>query len=207
MEIVASVGLGIALAVDASVVAFSCGISSREHTWSCPLKLALVTGAFQGVMPMIGFFATGSFVRFIDAWDHWVAFAVFLLLGATFIRNAWKKTDEPRVRVRGDDCPATCEGCARCAISTWRGVLAVGVATSIDALAVGAGIACAEGAEATGTLGERIFVPAAIITGMTVLCVWLAFAASRIFRSLPVRLLGTLAGLILMLLGVRAVLQ
>lgn len=256
MEIAASVGLGIALAIDASIVAFSCGLASREHTWSCPLRLALVTGIFQGVMPTLGFFAAGRFVRFIDAWDHWVAFGVFLALGAMFIRNAWRTTlpqSEFAAKISGSAgcrdsegnseknfaencvCGGNCENCPNrgsaesavtpenskksvpaecgsCAIATWRGVFAVGVATSIDALAVGAGIACADsaGTAAAGgaeSLVASIFVPAATIAGTTFLCVWLAFAASRIFRSLPVKLLGTLAGAILILLGIRTVLR
>lgn len=268
MEIAASVGLGIALAIDASIVSFSCGLASREHTWTCPLRLALVTGIFQGVMPTLGFFAAGRFVRFIDAWDHWVAFGVFLVLGAMFIRNAWRTTlpqSEFAAKISGSAgrnaekisgtensgknsaensgescvCGGNCENCPNrgnaesagtpeiagtqnseksvpaecgtCAIATWRGVFAVGVATSIDALAVGAGIACANSAGtaagAAESLAASIFVPAAIIAGTTFLCVWLAFAASRIFRSLPVKLLGTLAGAILILLGIRTVLR
>lgn len=197
MGLAAAVGLGIALAVDASVVSFSCGLSAREHTLSCPLKLALVTGAFQGVMPTAGFFAAESFVRSISAWSHWLAFGVFLVLGILFIRNAW--TEE---KTNG------CCGCSRCAISSWKGIFAIGVATSLDALAVGAGIACSS-AGATGTelpWSQTIFIPAAIIAGTTFVCVLAAFFATRIFRSLPTKLLGTLSGLIMIALGVNAIL-
>lgn len=198
MELLASIGLGAALAVDASAAAFSCGLSARTHRPSCPLKLAAVTGAFQGLMPIAGFFAAESVVRFVGEWSPRIAFAVFLVLGTIFIRNAWTEHEK-----------STCSGCSRCVADSWKGVLALGVATSIDALAVGAGIACAVEPTARAgtfpaTLGEKIFVPAAIIAGTTFLCVLASFYASRIFRRLPVRVLGTAAGLILVALGFRA---
>ena len=198
MNFAESFSLGIALAVDASAAAFSCGLSARTHRLSCPLKLAVVAGTFQGAMPIAGFFAAESVVGFIGEWAPRIAFAVFLVLGTIFIRNAWFEQEK-----------GACSGCKRCVADTWKGLFALGIATSIDALAVGAGIACAAGsASHAGTLapslGEKIFVPAAIIAGTTFLCVFSAFHAARIFRRLPVKLLGTLAGLILVALGFRA---
>lgn len=196
METISAVGLGLALAVDASVVAFSCGLTSREHSWRCPLKLAAVTGICQGVMPTLGFFAAGTVVSHISDWAHWLAFSVFLLLGIMFIRNAWT-----------DDQDNSCRGCARCALRSWKNIFAIGIATSIDALAVGAGLACSDiGKTTEGSLSEKIFIPALIITGTTFVCVLAAFHSTRIFRKLPVKLLGTLAGLILIILGIRALL-
>ncbi|MBP3302762.1 MAG: manganese efflux pump [Opitutales bacterium] len=193
MDAPSAVSLGLALAVDASVVAFSCGLTSREHQWKCPLKLAAVTGTFQGLMPTVGFFAAGTFVSYISAWAHWLAFSVFLALGAMFIYNAWTELQDK----------ARC-GCTHCALRCWKSIFAIGVATSIDALAVGAGIACSKlSGNTTGPLSEKIFVPAAVIAGTTFFCVLAAFYATRIFRRLPVKLLGTAAGLVLIALGVR----
>lgn len=96
----------------------------------------------------------------------------------------------------------------RCAISSWKGIFALGVATSIDALAVGAGLACAGAPADAGTpnLAETIFVPAGIIAGTTFVCVLAAFFATGLFRRLPVKILGCAAGLILIALGVNALL-
>lgn len=194
MEIAAAVGLGLALAIDASVAAFSCGLSAKTHHAKCPLKLALVTGFFQGAMPTIGFFAAGEIVRHISAWAQWLSFGIFLILGAMFIRNAWKKQEN-----------CECAGCVSCVIKTWKGVLAVGIATSIDALAVGAGMACLPNNSAAELpLSETIFIPAAIIAGTTFCCVLAAFYSTKFFRNFPEKFLGTIAGLILIGLGIRA---
>lgn len=197
MDVTSAIGLGLALAVDASVVAFSCGLTSKEHKWKCPLKLAAVTGTFQGLMPTIGFFAAGTFVSYISTWAHWIAFFVFLALGTMFIYNARTESQ--------DD---VCLGCKRCALRCWRSIFTIGVATSIDALAVGAGLACSElSSGTTNSLAEKIFLPALLIAGTTFVCVLAAFYATSIFRKLPVKLLGTVAGLILIALGIRSLCQ
>ena len=194
MNLASSVGLGLALATDASVVAFSCGLTSREHTRLCPIKLAFVTGIFQGLMPTLGFFAAGTFVHHVGEWANWLAFGVFLLLGATFIRNAWTETPE-----------CACRGCNRCVLRRWKNIFAIGIATSIDAFAVGAGIACSRPPSHAGTLlAGEIFIPAVIIAGTTFFCVLAAFYSTRFFRKLPTKLLGTLAGLILIALGIQS---
>lgn len=194
METVAAIGLGLALAIDASVVAFSCGLSAKRHNLRCPLKLAVVTGALQGLMPIFGFFAAGSITRHIVNWAPWLSFTIFVLLGLTFIRNAWKKSESH------ENC-----GCGHCAIRSWNRVFAVGVATSIDALAVGVGIACAADASRTDTsLFGKIFLPAILIAGTTFICVLAAFYATRFFHRYPEKILGTIAGLILIALGINA---
>lgn len=201
MEIFASVGIGLALAVDASVTAFSCGIAAKTRRGSAfPLKLAAVTAVFQGAMPLLGFFAAETFVRHIHAWAHIFAAAVFVALGTICIVNALRGNDE---KTDGDKSKIA-------ALQTWKGIFVIGVATSIDALAVGFGIACDGAAKScAGTeipLFETIFVPAAIFTGTTFACVYAAFGASHFFRCFPEKILGVAAGLILLALGIRAAL-
>lgn len=194
MDIGSAAGLGLALAMDASVVAFSCGLSSREHSWYCPLKLAVTTGFLQGLMPIIGFLAADSLVCDANTWTNRIACGVFLVLGITFIRNAWTGTPQN-----------PCQGCVRCALRHWKNIFAIGIATSIDAFAVGVGMACST---ADGNAGEsafqKIIVPALVIAGTTFLCVFASFHATRFFQKLPVKFLGTLAGLILIALAFKS---
>ena len=80
--------LALALSVDAFAVAFSYGLVIKKDVASSAAKLGAATGAGQFVMPLLGWLATDSVHRYVEAFDHWIAFVVFLLLGLNVIRGA-----------------------------------------------------------------------------------------------------------------------
>ncbi len=198
MGLASSIGIGFALAVDASITAFSCGILTKKREIAWPLKLAITTGIFQGVMPLIGFLAAESFVKYIANWANLVACAVFVFLGVLCIYGAVSRV------------PEEVNMCVEkiFALRNWKGIFAIGIATSIDALAVGIGIAFADAVEtAAGNElphSEIIYVPAAIFALITFCSVMAAFFSSNFFKKLPSKFLGILAGLILIALGIHA---
>ena len=116
--------LAFALSVDAFVVAFSYGLLIKQKRLSNGIKLSLSTGAGQFLMPVLGFLLTGSVHRYIAAWDHWLGFAVFTFLGVNVLREGWNHRNEE------EDMPHVTS-------LTLPTLMAVGIATSIDALAVG----------------------------------------------------------------------
>ena len=194
MDIFAYSMIGLGLAMDAAAVSMCKGLAVCQVKTKHCLIAGAYFGIFQGLMPTLGFFAAGTFVHHVGEWANWLAFGVFLLLGATFIRNAWTETPE-----------CACRGCNRCVLRRWKNIFAIGIATSIDAFAVGAGIACSRPPSHAGTpLAGEIFIPAVIIAGTTFFCVLAAFHSTRFFRKLPTKLLGTLAGLILIALGIQS---
>lgn len=111
-----ALALALVLALDAAAVAAArsvTGVRPREAT-----TLALAFGVFQGGMAAIGWLAGAEALRWIEAWDHWVAFGVLALLGLRMIVKRADEADEPP--------PLTA-----------RVVIALAVATSLDALAAG----------------------------------------------------------------------
>lgn len=112
--------LAVALAMDATAVAAAravSGIQRREL-----LTLAVSFGVFQAGMAAAGWLLGASAAKWVSAWDHWLAFALLMLIGAKMLYEA----------VRGDDDetgPVKSLG--------MRDVLVLSVATSIDALAAG----------------------------------------------------------------------
>ena len=116
--------LAFALSVDAFVVAFSYGLLIKQKRLSNGIKLSLSTGAGQFLMPVLGFLLTGSVHRYIAAWDHWLGFAVFTFLGVNVLREGWNHRNEE------EDMPHVTS-------LTLPTLMAVGIATSIDALSVG----------------------------------------------------------------------
>ena len=80
--------LALALSVDAFVASFSYGLVIHRRPLVNALKLAAATGGGQFIMPIIGWLGTKSVHVYIEAFDHWIAFLVFLALGLNVIGNA-----------------------------------------------------------------------------------------------------------------------
>ena len=181
--------VAVALAVDAMIFSFSYSLVLKRSRWLAAFKLAASVGMFQALMPLIGF-AGGIKVRpWVEAWDHWVVLAVFGTLGLSVIRNAWKGEKEGENTGGGEPLGLIA-------------LLAVGIATSIDALAVGIcmaiGSMCGRNLDLTDAL-----MAAGIIGTITFVLSLLSFGSTRLLRKLPQRGLETLAGILLIGLGVQ----
>ena len=114
----------VALSMDAFAVAVSKGLSVRRVR----LKHGLITGAyfggFQALMPLLGFFLASSFAEYIRRFDHWIAFGLLALIGANMLREALSGEDEEM----NDSF-------------SFKTMLPLAIATSIDALATGVSFA------------------------------------------------------------------
>ena len=112
--------IAVGLSMDAFAVAICKGLSVKELKFKHMLIVGLYFGAFQGIMPLGGYFLGKQFEVYITKFDHWVAFVLLALIGANMIREA--------IGGEAEDC-----GCSFCV----KAMLPMAVATSIDALAVG----------------------------------------------------------------------
>lgn len=113
--------ISIGLAMDAFAVSLTEGISLRKLCVKSILKVALVFGLFQGVMPLLGWAVGGLFYDKIARFDHWIAFGLLAFIGIKMIIDA---------REFGKcDIHGNCEKSSN--------IIVLGIATSIDALAVG----------------------------------------------------------------------
>lgn len=118
----------IVTAVALSMDAFAVSVSKGLSTPNLRLKHGLITGAyfggFQALMPLIGFFLASSFAEYIKRFDHWVAFGLLALIGANMLREALSKEEE---KINES--------------FSFRAMLPLAIATSIDALATGVSFA------------------------------------------------------------------
>ena len=112
--------LAVGLSMDAFAVAICKGLAMDKVTLQRAAVVGLWFGGFQGLMPLLGWLLGSRFAAYITAVDHWIAFALLVLLGINMIREA-RCPDE-------DDTNASL---------AFRVMLPMAVATSIDALAVG----------------------------------------------------------------------
>jgi putative Mn2+ efflux pump MntP len=116
------IALAVALAMDAFAVALAAGAILHPLTFRPCFRLAFHFGLFQAMMPVIGWLAGLTVQSFVAAWSHWIAFALLLYVGGRMIHEA-----------------VSAEEGAERANDPSRGLtmVALSVATSIDALAVG----------------------------------------------------------------------
>ena len=119
MTLIDIILLAIALGIDCFVVSFSQGLIFKNNRFKNSFNLALVMGFFQGFMPVIGYVGTNSLYKLIVPFSKWIVFGIFLTLGLKFIVDSFAPKEEQ----------VQCIG--------WKCLCGLGIATSIDALAVG----------------------------------------------------------------------
>ena len=88
------------------------------------MRMSVLFGLFQAAMPFFGWLGTTYFSQYIEAYDHWVAFAMLAFIGGKMIYESFQPEEEHSFNPRK--------------LSTQ---LLLAVATSIDALAVGISLA------------------------------------------------------------------
>ena len=109
-------------AMDSLAVSISGGIVMRPFCMRQSLRTRLPMGIFQGGMTLLGWLMGVSFSSYITAFDHWIAFILLGFLGGKMIYESFGE-EETTIS----------------SFST-KTLLTLGVATSIDALAVGVSI-------------------------------------------------------------------
>ena len=128
MDFIGLFGIAVGLSMDAFAVAVCKGLGMKRVDVRQAVVIALFFGAFQGLMPLVGWALGTQFERFITPVDHWIAFALLAFIGAKMLWDG----------LHGEGC----EECGRDAAQPsakldLRELVMLSVATSIDALAVG----------------------------------------------------------------------
>jgi putative Mn2+ efflux pump MntP len=165
-----------ALSLDCFAVALAAGIPGGRAGIRDAARIALAFGAFQGLMPFLGWLAGLSLISYISEFDHWAAFALLAIVGARMIREGFSGGGGEKVSL---DTPT---------------LLVLAVATSLDALAVGVSLAL---------LDSGILLPCLVI-GIFAFSVSFAgallggIAAERWGKAMEV-----LGGLVLIGIGIR----
>ena len=116
--------IAVSLAIDCLSVSVTSGIILKKFAWKTFLTMAFFFGLFQALMPLIGWAGANSFSGYIEAYDHWIAFALLVLVGGNMIKENFSKEEERHFNP-----------------TRLKIVLLLAIATSIDALAVGISLA------------------------------------------------------------------
>ncbi len=169
--------LAVGLAMDAFAVAICKGLAMRRCRPEDAATVGLWFGGFQGIMPVIGFLLAAFFQKYIEAYDHWIAFVLLLLIGANMIKEALTEDSEESAD------PSL----------TARVMFPLAIATSIDALAAGI---------ALSSLGSvPIWLSALTIAAVTCLIAGFGVFIGAQFGSRFQKWAEIFGGIVLILLG------
>lgn len=174
--------IGVALSMDAFAVSVCKGLSVKKAGVKHVLTVGVYFGGFQALMPMLGFLLGYKFESFITNIDHWIAFVLLAIIGGNMIREALGKDEDDK---ENDDF-------------SFKAMLPLAVATSIDALAVGISFAF---------LGVDIVTAALLIGATTFVLSGVGIFVGNIFGSKYKSKAELAGGIVLILIGAKILLE
>jgi putative Mn2+ efflux pump MntP len=180
---------GVALAMDCLALSITDGLVYQDLGKKKPFFIAGVFALGQALFPLLGFLLGEAFSRFIDSFDHWIAFILLGFIGGKMLYEGIKGMVKPEEKEPKK--------------FTYKEVLVQGVADSIDALAVG--ITLPTNIHTVGGYDNyRIYIAVAIIGLVTFIISLLGlFAGKGINKLLKGRyeISEVLGGAVLIILG------
>lgn len=182
MELLAIITIAVSLSMDAFAVSVVTGAAYKELHVRHTLRMAMFFGGFQAFMPAVGYLAGLTVRQYISGYDHWIAFVILAAVGIKMIYESFKIKSERQAMH-----PANLAM-----------LLALAVATSIDALAVGITLS---------------FITSSIIAAIIIIGV-VTFVLSCVGVTIGKRFghffesgIETIGGLVLIGLGVKILVQ
>jgi putative Mn2+ efflux pump MntP len=170
--------IAVGLAMDAFAVSIVSGSVYKDLHVKHVLRMALFFGGFQAVMPLIGFLAGLGLKGYICACDHWIAFALLSFVGGKMVYEAFRIESAEKNRDP----------------SNLLVLLALSIATSIDALAVGITLSLL-----TASIALAVTIIGVITFGLSYAGVYIGKRFGHFFES-RIEVIG---GLILIAIGIK----
>ena len=180
--------IGVGLSMDAFAVSICKGLKMKVIDLKQSCIIAFFFGAFQLMMPLIGYALSASFVEYINKYSHWIAFVLLLVIGVNMIREALGDSEEEKEVIES--------------VTDFKELFMLAIATSIDALAVGVTF---------GTMGSKLETSiwaSVILIGITTFAISLggvfignAFGAKYKSKA------EVVGGIILIIIGLKVVIE
>ena len=175
----------ISLSMDAFAVSICKGISLGKPKLKDALIVGAYFGIFQGLMPLIGYFLANSFSNYIEAFDHWIAFVLLVFIGGKMIWECFHPDE--------DEC------C--CNALSFKTMITMAIATSIDALAVGIAFSCDGMQIYSSGLILGVFASCAIICTTTFILSAFGVKIGKLLENKLKKRAEIAGGVVLILLG------
>lgn len=182
MHIVTIIFIACGLAMDAFAVSITSGLTIKRLRIEHAFRIAFFFGAFQAIMPLIGWLAGLSLQDIIANIDHWIAFGLLSFIGCKMIFESFRMEQSSN----------------RMNPLNLLVLLMLSIATSIDALAVGVSLAF---------LRVSIITPIILIGSITFLLSFLGTFVGHRFGHFFEQKIEIIGGIILIGIGVKILVE
>lgn len=172
--------IGISLSMDAFAVSICKGLSVRKVQLSHALICGAWFGAFQAIMPSLGYFLGSRFEHLLNSVGPWITFILLAVIGVNMVRESF-----------GGDEAVDSDFSA-------KAMLPLAIATSIDAFAVGVGFAAME---------ANIVVAALLIGCTTFILSAIGVKVGAVFGDKYRAISELIGGVVLILIGLKTLIQ
>jgi putative Mn2+ efflux pump MntP len=183
MTILDIIVIAVGVSMDAFAVSITKGLAKKRLRLKHYISVALWFGGFQALMPLVGYMLGANFAAAVANFDHWIAFVLLTVIGGHMLYESLCSD--------GDDEPIVASFGAKI-------MLMMAVATSIDALAIGVSLAF---------LGTNIWRAIAVIGCTTALFSAFGLWLGKIFGSRYKRSAEITGGVVLILIGVKSLIE
>ena len=176
--------IGVSLSMDAFAISVTNGLTLKNFNWRHALWMGIYFGGFKFLMPLIGCFLGSTVSRYVTALGPYISFFLLAFIGGKMLFDSIKG---------GDD-----EDSGMLTLSHKR-LLAMAVATSIDALAVGVSFAFQPDVK---------LLPSCILIGCTTFVI--SFAGAMLGSKIPGisgKKAGILGGIVLIGIGIKLLIE
>jgi len=182
MEILTTLLIAVALAMDAFSVSLTKGFVMKKITKKQILWYAIFFGGFQSLMPILGWFLGVQLEGIVSSFAPWIAFILLTLIGTNMIRESLSKDEDDPDKNK----------------FSFTELTFLAIATSIDAFAVGVTYA---------VLGENITIPIIIIGLVAFIFTIIGIYLGKKIGDYLGDKFEIMGGVILILLGLRILLS
>jgi putative Mn2+ efflux pump MntP len=182
MSILGIIFLAFSMSADAFAAACAKGAGLEKPHWREALRTGLIFGGIEALTPVIGWAAGRAASGYIEAFDHWVAFALLLAIGGKMIWDAARRHED-------EEKPSS---------HSFLVLAVTALGTSIDALAVGVTLAL---------IDASILVNALAIGAATFTMTTIGVMAGRMLGERFGRYAEAAGGVILIVIGTKILLD
>lgn len=179
MSLLSIVLIGFAMSTDAFAAAVGKGAAMQRPRFVQALRAGVIFGVIEALTPVIGWGLGLAAAAYVTAWDHWIAFVLLGALGTRMVIAGFRRdapdADRDETRSHG----------------FWN-LAATGLATSIDAMAIGVGLAF---------LDVNILLVSVIIGICTLVMVTTGIMLGRALGAIVGKRAEIIGGLILIIVG------